>query len=164
MKANSSVCAWLDGLQWIHALKTRPRCFRSFSRYFTTWSAAASVVSMQLSGKGIATSLSDRTSKAAHFGSGNDGKKINKIRTTTPVTTSTPKRLRRFCFGTPSQLFFRSDALSRQLSAPLVDERRQYLVQFAAQGVSKCTLRMKARLLLSIGPFPFACHSCKSGF
>jgi hypothetical protein len=25
------------------------------------------------------------------------------------------------------QLFFRSDALTRQLSAPLVDERRQYL-------------------------------------
>jgi len=26
-----------------------------------------------------------------------------------------------------NQLFFRSDALTRQLSAPLVDERRQYL-------------------------------------
>jgi hypothetical protein len=27
-----------------------------------------------------------------------------------------------------NQLFSRSDALTRQLSAPLVDERRQYLV------------------------------------
>jgi len=49
-----------------------------------------------------------------------------------------------------NQLFSRSDALTRQLSAPLVDERRQYLAQCAAQGMSKCTLRMKARLLLSI--------------
>ena len=48
------------------------------------------------------------------------------------------------------QLFFRSDALTRQLSAPLVDERRQYLTQCAAQGMSRRTLRMKARLLLSI--------------
>lgn len=46
------------------------------------------------------------------------------------------------------QLFFRSDALTRQLSAPLVDERRQYLTQCAAQGMSRRTLRMKARLLL----------------
>jgi hypothetical protein len=51
------------------------------------------------------------------------------------------------------QLFFRSDALTRQLSAPLVDERRQYLAQCAAQGMSKCTLRMKARLLLSIAEY-----------
>ena len=48
------------------------------------------------------------------------------------------------------QLFFRSDSLTRQLSAPLVDERRQYLTQCAAQGMSRRTLRMKARLLLSI--------------
>ena len=33
------------------------------------------------------------------------------------------------------QLFFRSDALTRQLSAPVVDERRQYLAQCAAQGI-----------------------------
>jgi hypothetical protein len=33
------------------------------------------------------------------------------------------------------QLFSRSDALTRQLSAPLVDERRQYLGQCAAQGM-----------------------------
>ncbi len=52
-----------------------------------------------------------------------------------------------------NQLFFRSDALTRQLSAPLVDERRQYLAHCAAQGMSKCTLRMKARLLLSIAEY-----------
>jgi hypothetical protein len=51
------------------------------------------------------------------------------------------------------QLFFRSDALTRQLSAPLVDEHRQYLAQCLAQGMSKCTLRMKARLLLSIAEY-----------
>jgi integrase/recombinase XerD len=48
------------------------------------------------------------------------------------------------------QLFFRSDALARQLSVPLVDERRQYLSQCAAQGMTRRTLRVKARLLLSI--------------
>jgi integrase/recombinase XerD len=48
------------------------------------------------------------------------------------------------------QLFFRSDALTRQLSAPLVEERRQYLALCAAQGMSKGTLEVKARLLLSI--------------
>ena len=51
------------------------------------------------------------------------------------------------------QLFFRSDALTRQLSAPLVDERRQYLALCAAQGMSKCTLEVKARLLLSIAGY-----------
>jgi hypothetical protein len=52
-----------------------------------------------------------------------------------------------------NQLFFRSDALTRQLSAPLVDERRQYLAHCAAQGMSKHTLRMKARLLLLIAEY-----------
>jgi integrase/recombinase XerD len=52
-----------------------------------------------------------------------------------------------------NQLFFRSDALTRQLSAPLVDERRQYLAHCAAQGMSKCTLEVKARLLLSIAEY-----------
>ena len=33
------------------------------------------------------------------------------------------------------QLFFSSDALTRQLSAPLVDQRRQYLAQCLAQGM-----------------------------
>ncbi len=51
------------------------------------------------------------------------------------------------------QLFFRSDALTRQLSAPLVDERRHYLALCAAQGMSKCTLEVKARLLLSIAEY-----------
>jgi integrase/recombinase XerD len=51
------------------------------------------------------------------------------------------------------QLFFRSDALTRQLSAPLVAERRQYLALCAAQGMSKCTLEVKARLLLSIAEY-----------
>lgn len=51
------------------------------------------------------------------------------------------------------QLFFRSNTLTRQLSAPLVDEQRQYLAQCAAQGMSKCTLRTKARLLLSIAEY-----------
>lgn len=47
-------------------------------------------------------------------------------------------------------LFVRSDALTRQLSAPLVDERRRYLTRCAEQGMSKGTLRVKARLLMSI--------------
>src|SRR5260370_11200438 len=51
------------------------------------------------------------------------------------------------------QLFFRSDAFTRQLSAPLVDERRQYLTQCAAQEMSRRTLRTKARLLLSIAEY-----------
>ncbi len=51
------------------------------------------------------------------------------------------------------QLFFRSDALTRQLSAPLVDEHRQYLAQCAAQGMTRSTLQMKARLLLSVAEY-----------
>ena len=35
------------------------------------------------------------------------------------------------------QLFVRSDALTRYLSAPLVDERRQYLTHCAVQGMTK---------------------------
>lgn len=49
-----------------------------------------------------------------------------------------------------SKLFFRSDALARQLSAPLFSERRQYLAHCATQGMSRRTLRAKARLLLQI--------------
>jgi hypothetical protein len=45
-----------------------------------------------------------------------------------------------------NQLFFRSDSLTRHLSAPLVDERRQYLAHCASQGMSNDTLRMKSRL------------------
>ena len=48
------------------------------------------------------------------------------------------------------QLFVRSDALTPHLSAPLVDERRQYLTHCAVQGMTKSTLEAKARLLLSI--------------
>ena len=49
-----------------------------------------------------------------------------------------------------NRLFFRSDALTRQLSAPLPDERRRYLADCEEQGMSKSTLRSKARILLSI--------------
>jgi hypothetical protein len=49
-----------------------------------------------------------------------------------------------------NQLFLRSDALTRQLSAPLVEERRQYLAHCAAEGMSTEILRRKSRLLLSI--------------
>jgi len=48
------------------------------------------------------------------------------------------------------QLFVRSDALTRQLSASLVDERRQYLAECASQGMSRRSLRAKSLLLLSI--------------
>ena len=48
------------------------------------------------------------------------------------------------------QLFFRSDALTRQHSAPLIHERGQYLAHCAAQGMSRSTLCAKARLLVSI--------------
>jgi hypothetical protein len=52
-----------------------------------------------------------------------------------------------------NQVFFRSEALTRQLSAPLVDERRQYLTHCAVQGMTKSTLEAKARLLLSIAEY-----------
>jgi site-specific recombinase XerD len=48
-----------------------------------------------------------------------------------------------------SQLFFRSGALARHLSAPLVHERGQYLNHCAAQGMSRKNLRGKAWILLS---------------
>src|SRR5258707_8727819 len=50
-------------------------------------------------------------------------------------------------------LFVRSDALTRYLSAPLGDERRQYLTRCAVQGMTKSTLEAKARLLLSIAEY-----------
>ena len=49
-----------------------------------------------------------------------------------------------------SQLFFRSGALARHLSAPLVHERGQYLNHCAAQGMSRKNLRGKAWILLSL--------------
>jgi integrase len=51
------------------------------------------------------------------------------------------------------QLFVRSEALTRQLSAPCVEERRQYLTHCAVQGMTKSTLETKARLLLSIAEY-----------
>jgi hypothetical protein len=49
-----------------------------------------------------------------------------------------------------NELFSRSDALTRQLSTPLVDERRQYLAECASRGMSRTSLRAKSLLLLSI--------------
>ena len=51
------------------------------------------------------------------------------------------------------QLFARSDTVARYLSAPLVDERREYLTHGAVQGMTKSTLEAKARLLLSIAEY-----------
>jgi len=51
------------------------------------------------------------------------------------------------------QLFVRSEALIRYLSAPLVDERRQYLTHCAVRGMTKSTLEAKARLQLSIAEY-----------
>ena len=51
------------------------------------------------------------------------------------------------------QLFVRSKALTRQLSAPLNEERRQYVTHCAVQGMTKSTLEAKARLLLSIAEY-----------
>ena len=52
-----------------------------------------------------------------------------------------------------NRLFVRSDALTRQLSAPLADERRQYLANCEDQGTSRSTLRSKARMLLPIAHY-----------
>lgn len=49
-----------------------------------------------------------------------------------------------------NRLFVRSDALTRHLSAPLADERSQYLANCEQQGMSRHTLRSKAWTLLSI--------------
>ena len=42
-----------------------------------------------------------------------------------------------------NHLFVRSDALARQLLAPLVEERRRYLTHCAEQGMSKRIPRVK---------------------
>jgi integrase/recombinase XerD len=55
-------------------------------------------------------------------------------------------------------IFFRSDALTRHLSAPLVDERRRYLANCAEEGMSNSTLRSKARTLLSITKYLKLAH------
>lgn len=57
-----------------------------------------------------------------------------------------------------NRLFVRSDALTRQLSAPLADERRQYLANCEEQGMAKSTLRSKARILLSIADYLQLAH------
>jgi integrase/recombinase XerD len=57
-----------------------------------------------------------------------------------------------------NRLFFRSDALTRQLSAPLADERRRFLATCEEQGMSQSTLRSKARILLSIADYLKLAH------
>ena len=57
-----------------------------------------------------------------------------------------------------NRLFVRSDALTRQLSAPLADERRRYLADCEERGMSKSTLRSKARILLSIAHYLKLAH------
>jgi integrase/recombinase XerD len=57
-----------------------------------------------------------------------------------------------------NRLFVRSDALTRQRSAPLAHERRQYLAKCEEQGMSKNTLRSKARILLSISDYLKLAH------
>lgn len=47
------------------------------------------------------------------------------------------------------QLFERPHALARQLSGPLVEERRQYPAPCAEQGMAKSTLRVTAQLLMA---------------
>jgi len=57
-----------------------------------------------------------------------------------------------------NRLFVRSDALNRQQSAPLADDRRQYLVNCEDQGTSQSTLRAKARMLLPIADYLKLAH------
>jgi hypothetical protein len=52
-----------------------------------------------------------------------------------------------------NRLFARSDALTRQRSASLVDERCHYLCKCEEQGMPRRTLRTKARTLLSIANY-----------
>jgi len=48
-----------------------------------------------------------------------------------------------------NRLFERSHALARQLSGPLVEERRRYLAHCADLGMATRTLRLTAQLLLA---------------
>jgi integrase/recombinase XerD len=57
-----------------------------------------------------------------------------------------------------NRLFVGSDALTRQLSAPLVDERCQYLANCEDQGMHRSTLRSKARMLMSIEDYLKLAH------
>ena len=47
------------------------------------------------------------------------------------------------------QLFTRPDALCRQLTGSLVEERRRYLTHCASQAMSKSSMRLTAQLLLA---------------
>jgi hypothetical protein len=67
----------------------------------TISSDGTSVVWIQFAGIEISTSLSGRANKATHFGSGKDGKKIKRIKASTPATTSRPRRPRCFAFSIP---------------------------------------------------------------
>jgi hypothetical protein len=51
------------------------------------------------------------------------------------------------------QLFERPHALARQLSAPLVEERRQYLSLCHAQEFSRSSLRLTAQLLVATAEY-----------
>jgi hypothetical protein len=62
-----------------------------------------------------------------------------------------------------NRLFVRSDALNRQLSAPLAAERCQYLAGCEEQGMSRSTLRSKARVLLSIADHLKLAHRPQGG-
>jgi hypothetical protein len=49
-----------------------------------------------------------------------------------------------------NQLFIGSHTLIRQHSASLADERRRFLIHFAAQGMTRKTLRLIAEILVGI--------------
>lgn len=51
------------------------------------------------------------------------------------------------------QLFERQHALARQLSAPLVEERRQYLSLCHSQEFSRSSLRLTAQLLVATAEY-----------
>ena len=57
-----------------------------------------------------------------------------------------------------NRIFVRFDALARQEAAPLADERRQYLASCEDQGMSRSTLRSKARMLLQIADYLKLAH------
>ena len=51
------------------------------------------------------------------------------------------------------QLFERPHALARQLSAPLVEERRRYLCHCDTQEFSRSSLRLTAQLLVATAEY-----------
>ncbi len=50
-------------------------------------------------------------------------------------------------------LFERADALARQGSGPLIEERRRYLIHLAGQGMARHTLRVVAYYLLGAAAY-----------